>query len=75
MHVTLRCNVISSLCNGAAFAMRKRNEIPFVYAQMKRATTLRRRNGPIGPNRLGAIQVDAADWLVRRRLLVAASCL
>ena len=35
MHVTLRCNVISGLCNGAAFAMRKRNEIPFFYAQMK----------------------------------------
>ena len=40
---------------GAAFAIRERNETPFFYAQMKRATTIRRWNGPTGRN-----QQDAA---------------
>ena len=54
----------------AAFAMRERNESPFVYAQIKMRTTFRRRNKPTGRNRLRAIQLNAADWLVRLRSVV-----
>ena len=41
---------------GAAFAMRERNETPFFYAQMKTRNycTVRRRNGPTGHDQLGA---------------------
>ena len=60
MHVTLRCNAISGLCSGAAFAMRERNETPFVHALKQ----LHKRNRPTGRNQLGATQLDAADWLV-----------
>ena len=68
MHVTLRYNVISGLCNGTAFAMRERNETSFVYAHLsKRVTTIGGRNGPTDRNRQGATQLDAADWLVRLR--------
>ena len=66
MHVTLRYNAISGLCNGIAFAMRERKETPFFYAQIKRVTTVRRQNWPTGRNQLGATQLDAADWLIRR---------
>ena len=33
-------------------------------------TTVRRWNGPTGRNRLGATQLNAADWLVRLRSVV-----
>ena len=66
MHVTLRYNAISGLCNGAAFAMRERKETPFFYAQIKRVTKVRGQNCPTGRNRMGATQLDAADWLIRR---------
>ena len=64
MHVALRYNVISGLCDGAAFAMRERNETPFVYAQIK--------------TRNYSQQAEWANWpqptgrnLTRRSLLVS----
>ena len=35
MHVTLRYNVISGLCNSAPFAMREKNETRFIQALIK----------------------------------------
>ena len=66
MHVTLRYNAISGLCNGTAFAIRERKENPFVCAQIKRVSAVRRQNWPTGRNRLDATQLDAADWLIKR---------
>ena len=66
MHVTLRYNAISGLCNGAAFAMRERKETLFVYAQIKTRNYSPQQNWPTGRNRLGPTQLDAADWLIRR---------
>ena len=72
--MTLLYNFISLLCNDAAFAMKESKETLFVHAQMKNTlfvhvTLVCRQNGPTGRNRLGAIQLDAADWLVKLRLV------
>ena len=68
--MTLRCNAISGLCNGAAIAIRERKETLFVYAQIKtrnaQIKTRPQQNWPTGRNRLGANQLDTADWLIRR---------
>ena len=70
--MTLLYNFISVLCNDAAFAMRESKETLFVHAQIKNilfvhVTLVCRQNGPTGRNRLGAIHLDAADWLVKLR--------
>ena len=70
MHMTLRYNAIAGLCNGAAFAIRERKETIFVYAQIKirnaQIKTRSQQNWPTRRNRLGATQLDAAEWLIRR---------
>ena len=70
--MTLLYNFFSVLCNDVTFAMRENKETLFVHAQMKNilfvhATLVCRQNGPTSRNRLGAIQLDAAYWLVKLR--------
>ena len=59
--MTLLYNFMSVLCNDAAFAMRESKETLFVHAQMKTRNFDSQAEWPTGRNRLGAIQLDAAD--------------
>ena len=65
--MTLLYNFFSVLCNDAAFAMRENKETLFVYAQMKTRNFGLQAEWANCRNRLGAIQLDAADWLVKLR--------
>ena len=69
MHVILPYNVISGLCNGAAFAMREKDETPFVYAQMKTRNYSPQVEWANWPQPIGRTQLDTADWLVKLRLV------
>ena len=65
--MTLLYNFISVLCNDATFPMRESKETLFVHAQMKTRNFGLQAEWANWSQLTGAIQLDAADWLVKLR--------